>query len=496
MKLLLNFLINPLLSIIAILMTFIHYIIVAIPFYMALIPVIKYIKEHNLTYIPNNLFVYILFGMFFFTLLYLLFDLIFGFTIKNIIKNTHEIKELENFEVQQEIFDEVIDKFDIKNVKFMIEESDEINAYAVASFRKKYVVITTSMLDHILESFETVEERREALKGLIGHELSHLINWDFLPNLILLSGENVSINIQNSFLVVVNLLASFLRIIPLVGPFLSLLTIYTYNFFTYLLLYSYKYLLRPLYNLMERYLSRKVEYRCDYQSSQVLGWESIYLTLYTLLSLNGSTYHSPFSTHPNTISRILNIYNSKSAKKKISVNFLSKYFGILILILISSSIVYLYMNTYNSVNLLINNINKNFDNVSSTVTSYVLNIKTNLYAIFNFEYANINILFEEYNNLYLLSLTILVLFISYLFIRKIVLSLKLNYIKKKINIEVNTPIDILLLYAIKNNDVNSFFEILKHGANIKSSSFTDDIFSFTKENNPKFLKYLNKILEV
>ena len=144
--------------------------IVAIPFYMAIIPLIKYVKENNIIYLPNDLFTYIIIGMFSISIIYLLIDLIFGFTVEQVIQNTKEIKKLNNFKLEQELFEEVIEKFDIKNVKFMIEESNEINAYAVASFRKKYVVITTSILKHILNSFETEEERKDALKGLIGHE--------------------------------------------------------------------------------------------------------------------------------------------------------------------------------------------------------------------------------------------------------------------------------------------------------------------------------------
>ena len=169
------------------------------------------------------------------------------------------------------------------NVKFMIEESNEINAYAVASFRKKYVVITTSILKHILNSFETEEERKDALKGLIGHELSHLINWDFLPNLILISGENVSIHVQKFFSLFLNVLIVLFRIIPILGAFLSLITVYTYNFLSYFMTYSYKLLIRPTYNLFERFLSRRIEYRCDYQSAQALNWQSMYLILYSLL---------------------------------------------------------------------------------------------------------------------------------------------------------------------------------------------------------------------
>jgi Zn-dependent protease with chaperone function len=490
-RIILNFSINPLLSIFATFLTFIHFMIVAIPFYMAIIPLIKYVKENNIIYLPNDLFTYIIIGMFSISIIYLLIDLIFGFTVEQVIQNTKEIKKLNNFKLEQELFEEVIEKFDIKNVKFMIEESNEINAYAVASFRKKYVVITTSILKHILNSFETEEERKDALKGLIGHELSHLINWDFLPNLILISGENVSIHVQKFFSLFLNVLIVLFRIIPILGAFLSLITVYTYNFLSYFMTYSYKLLIRPTYNLFERFLSRRIEYRCDYQSAQALNWQSMYLILYSLLSLDGNTYHSPFSTHPNTISRILNIYNIKNSKKRISVNFISKYFGIFILSMISLFLVYFYI--YKSYKLLqyINYIKIEFNTLTNIVIEQVFRMKKVFTNILDLNMSMINFLPREYEN-YFILFALLIFLLFCLFLKQLFLKIRINLIKNKINKEFNTVLDTLLLYAILNNDIKSFIKILKYGANIKSTYFRDDIIDFTKQNNPKFLKYLNQ----
>lgn len=491
MRIILNFSINPLLSIFATFLTFIHFMIVAIPFYMAIIPLIKYVKENNIIYLPNDLFTYIIIGMFSISIIYLLIDLIFGFTVEQVIQNTKEIKKLNNFKLEQELFEEVIEKFDIKNVKFMIEESNEINAYTVASFRKKYVVITTSILKHILNSFETEEERKDALKGLIGHELSHLINWDFLPNLILISGENVSIHVQKFFSLFLNVLIVLFRIIPILGAFLSLITVYTYNFLSYFMTYSYKLLIRPTYNLFERFLSRRIEYRCDYQSAQALNWQSMYLILYSLLSLDGNTYHSPFSTHPNTISRILNIYNIKNSKKRISVNFISKYFGIFILSMISLFLVYFYI--YKSYKLLqyINYIKIEFNTLTNIVIEQVFRMKKVFTNILDLNMSMINFLPREYEN-YFILFALLIFLLFCLFLKQLFLKIRINLIKNKINKEFNTVLDTLLLYAILNNDIKSFIKILKYGANIKSTYFRDDIIDFTKQNNPKFLKYLNQ----
>ncbi|MGE3591827.1 MAG: hypothetical protein AB7G52_04920, partial [Arcobacter sp.] len=92
--------------------------------------------------------------MFIFTLIYLCLDFYYGFTIKTIIKGCLEIKTIPELDFLQKNFDETIKNFDLKNVTFLLQESKEINAFAVLSLRKKYVIITTEMVEHILKSFD------------------------------------------------------------------------------------------------------------------------------------------------------------------------------------------------------------------------------------------------------------------------------------------------------------------------------------------------------
>jgi hypothetical protein len=217
----------------------------------------------------------------------------------------------------------------------------------------------------------------------------------------------------------------------------------------------------------------------------------MYLILYSLLSLDGNTYHSPFSTHPNTISRILNIYNIKNSKKRISVNFISKYFGIFILSMISLFLVYFYI--YKSYKLLqyINYIKIEFNTLTNIVIEQVFRMKKVFTNILDLNMSMINFLPREYEN-YFILFALLIFLLFCLFLKQLFLKIRINLIKNKINKEFNTVLDTLLLYAILNNDIKSFIKILKYGANIKSTYFRDDIIDFTKQNNPKFLKYLNQ----
>lgn len=71
--------------------------------------------------------------MFALTIIYLFLDIFFGFTIKDFIKDKIDISHSKEFEVFYALFEEVIERFNIKNVQFLLDENDEINAYAIAT---------------------------------------------------------------------------------------------------------------------------------------------------------------------------------------------------------------------------------------------------------------------------------------------------------------------------------------------------------------------------
>ena len=154
--------------IIATLFTFINFLVILLPFHVTLILFLDSQSNFDLS---NNIFIYTMIFMFIFTLIYLCLDFYYGFTIKTIIKGCLEIKTIPELDFLQKNFDETIKNFDLKNVTFLLQESKEINAFAVLSLRKKYVIITTEMVEHILKSFDTQEAQDKAFQGLIAHEL-------------------------------------------------------------------------------------------------------------------------------------------------------------------------------------------------------------------------------------------------------------------------------------------------------------------------------------
>ncbi len=478
MKNLISYFINPILSILAIITISLNYLFIFVPFYIAIIPVVMYLKQNNIIYIPEFIFYYFIAGMFLLTLFYLFIDFLLGFSVKNLIKNTIEVKQIKDLAFHQELFEEILKKFNLNNVKFLLQENEEINAYAVATFGRKYLIITSGMIEHIQNSFELVNDRREAFKGLIGHELSHLINWDFLPDLILISGNHISLYTQNIIL----FLLQILKIIPFVGFILSELV---YKLSSLIINIVQKFT-NHIYILFNRFLGRLVEYRCDSQSAQILSWQTMYMTLYMLLPLNSSAYHSLYSTHPSTILRILNIYNKSSFKDKIDVKFIEKSFGLIALLFVTISFIY-YIYYYP----------KLIDNFISIMHKKIVYIFNDIISFLNnFSTISINYSILQENSVYyffifILSISIL-LFITFIY-KRLIVNLKIQLIKNKVNTTNDTPLDILLLHAIENNEINTFIILLEKGANFNSKYFKGSIYYFAEKYNKNFIKYLKKI---
>lgn len=469
MKILSNYFANPLSVIIATLFTFINFLVILLPFHMTLL--LFFNSQSNLN-LSNNIFIYTMIFMFIFTLIYLCLDFYFGFTIKSIIKDCTEVKTLKEMAPLQALFVETLEKFELSNVTLLLKESDEVNAFAVLSLRKKYVIITTGMLSHVAQSFDSDEAKLHAFKGLIAHELSHLLNWDSLPNLILISGQVVAVALSNILTFVANIIIQIISYIPAIS-LIAVIASFIFMALQFCLNMVYKYLLQPLYLLVERFLGRVIEHRSDYQSAKALNWEPIYFCLNALMTLHGNTFNSSFSTHPSTINRILHIYKTEQSPERIEVPFFSKYFS---LILIFSSLVFtLYILFINYSHL--NYLNEQIYNFG--LTSYE--------SIKNF------FLYIHQESLYLPILgytlgTFLIVFM----IRHILYILKVASIMKNLNHTEDTPIDFLLLYAIKNNDLHSFVNVLKAGANINAVFPDCTLESYAQEVNTKFIPVVKK----
>ncbi|MCE2687034.1 MAG: M48 family metalloprotease [Rickettsiales bacterium] len=270
----------------------------------------------------------------FFMLIYLFFDLFLGFSVRYSLKKCKRYEKVKDFDFLTDIFEQVKSKFNQPNVKLYIKNSNEINAFAVSSLGYKAIVITNGMVNHYLKSCNDPKKFLYAMRSIMGHEMSHLINKDFLPGFLIMANQRAT----NFVLRIVSLFFHyFVRLVslnPYGGHFLALLMNNVYSLTNFILSFFNRFIVYNLYRFLNLWISRSIEYRCDEQSAIAFGGDKMAMAL-SMLGKNG--YFTLFSTHPNTKSRINKVVNIKIKDEIILPKIfdaLSNYFSIMLLMVI------------------------------------------------------------------------------------------------------------------------------------------------------------------
>lgn len=257
---------------------------------------------------------------------YLFLDFVFGFTIRGLSKGAKNVYSLKRYKDIAEVFDIVKTKFNNNKTDLYISTSNEINAYAIGGLRKSRIIVTDGLIDHIIETSENQEEVKSAIAGIIGHEMSHIINMDFLPGVFLYSIE-IAIRYINKIITTgMFILTAGIGFIPIFGWILKyFITIVRkiLDFISYSLFY--KKIIIPVSFMISRFLSRSVEYRSDMDSARALGGEMIYSGLSKIQSSRESVWRSIFSTHPRTKSRMSKVKDVKAENKKIKPSVITDF---------------------------------------------------------------------------------------------------------------------------------------------------------------------------
>ena len=228
-------------------------------------------------------------------------------------------------------FLELKKKFKAPRIKLLISNSDEVNAFAVGSLRTQNVVLTMGILSHYMENCEDEDEFHACVNAILGHEISHLINQDYLPALLLIANDK-AVRIVSKL--IFNFFIKFCILIPFVGSLMYSLLTLVYKLTNFILNFFFKYIIYPIYNFLKLHLSRKIEYRCDKQSALACGGLEMALAL---SMLGESGYVTIFSSHPKTKNRVNYVKKIKKIDKKISISFINKltnFFSIILLCLI------------------------------------------------------------------------------------------------------------------------------------------------------------------
>jgi len=239
---------------------------------------------------------------------YLFIDFLFGFSVRSSLKDCSRYEKNKDYDFLTNIFNQVKDKFAQKSVKLYVKNSDEINAYAVSSLGSKAIIITRGLIDHYLKNSQDSKSFLNSIRSIIGHEMSHLINKDFLPTFLIIVNQKITNFISKILHVIFHNIIKYMKFFSFEGRYLSIVILNIYRALNFLITFFNRFVVYSIYNFLRRFISRSIEYRCDNQSSRAFGGNNMAVAL---SHLGDSGYFTLFSTHPRTKSRINRVIDIK-----------------------------------------------------------------------------------------------------------------------------------------------------------------------------------------
>jgi Zn-dependent protease with chaperone function len=333
--------VKPVSLILVYFITVFNMVFLASPLLVLAIPFIHF--QHNALLIEAGLYQQIKFTLFllcfavsFLMLVYMVFDFLFGFSVKASLKGCKGYEKIKDYDFLTDLFKQVKTKFGEKSVKLYIKNSDDINAFAVSSFGIKRVVLTRGLIDRFLARCSDPKDFLYALRSVIGHEMSHLINKDFLPAFLIITNQKVTNFVSMILRAILGLAVRFINLIPYCYGSRTLASIMseTYLVLNFIITAFNSFVVYNLYEFLRRFISRSVEYRCDAQSARAFGGHNMAFAL-SMLGENG--YFTLFSTHPKTKTRMKKVAKIKSSDEIIRSGFfdsLANYFSLMFLAVI------------------------------------------------------------------------------------------------------------------------------------------------------------------
>lgn len=240
-------------------------------------------------------------GTSFLMLLFLLFDFLFSSSVRHYKKVSKLARKSKDYKIFNEIFEDVKKKFGKENVELYINNSSEINAFAVGSLRKNIIVLTTGILNSYSKQTENNEKYLLSIKGILGHEMSHIINKDYFTALLLIVNQRAVDFMSKIIFLFFNIIIRLISIIPFIGITLANIIMNIYSCINWLIGFFYKKIMMKIYNFIKLQISKEIEYRADNQGAKVVGGENM---SYALSLLGDSGYFTLFSSHPATRNRV------------------------------------------------------------------------------------------------------------------------------------------------------------------------------------------------
>lgn len=330
---------KPISLILVFVITIINIIILLLPFMAMLLPLVDFSNQtivigSNMIEKFKLLVIISAFLVSFLMLFYVFLDILFGFSMRSALKKCVNCKRVKDCKFLLDVFKEVQDRFAQKSVKLYIKNSDEVNAYAISSLGRKAVVVTRGMIRHFFNSCSQ-EDAIKALKSIMAHEMSHLVNSDSLPSFLIIINQKAT-NLTSKLLsIIFNIGARIFSFMPYGGRIASYLMVDVYNIINRVMTFFNRVVVFNVYEFLRKIISRSIEYRCDMQAAKAFGGKNMSLAL-SLLGEGG--YFTIFSTHPKTKSRIARVQHIKQSRFRIRAKFfdvIANYFSLLLITILS-----------------------------------------------------------------------------------------------------------------------------------------------------------------
>lgn len=318
----------------------IRFLIIVIPILLCFYPIAA-IMGFSIMDILHSSLPIILGALFFinvYVILYLILDMIFGISLKRITRDKcMKCVDVPKFSWIMPLFETTKKIFYHNNVELYIKINiDEVNAYAIGNPHKDNIILTTGLLEHIDLSAHNQLEKEVAVAGILAHEMSHIINRDFLPGLLIWIHQEIMNVLFKICWVLVKTLSVIISIVPILGGMVSKILMLYYESLNRLGNILFKVLLK-IYDYMRIHFLRSIEYRSDREAAKAFGGDSIGLAL----SFLKGGYNSIFSTHPSTPSRLKKIANVPVGNGYIKphiINSLINFISIAIIFLLTLAI--------------------------------------------------------------------------------------------------------------------------------------------------------------
>lgn len=268
-------------------------------------------------------------------LIYFFLDLIFGFSMRMHLKGCKRYEQIKEYKYLKKIFEQTKMRFKEHNVLLYVKESDEVNAFAVASFGRRAIVLSAGIIREYLRKSDGPEDFLLSLRSVIGHEMSHLINKDFLPTYMIIANQRATNFVAFFVNFIFSVFSRAIIFLPYGGRIFALFANEINSAIGFLIRMFNKYVVDMVYEFLRKFISRGVEYRCDRQSAHAFGGSHM---AKSLSFLGKSGYFTIFATHPATQSRIKKVQKLKIKHRYVRpsiIDSLTNYFAFLMLIVIS-----------------------------------------------------------------------------------------------------------------------------------------------------------------